>query len=92
MLTFHHLRDGKPAIVARMTNAGLGFQYGPDRGRALVVSLEAGDLIVFRPKGTRQRIVLSAFDAYGYAVRGRALAEARDKRAARKANRKGLFA
>ena len=88
MLTFHHLRAGKPAIVARVTNRTLGGSYGPDRERDLVVSLEAGDLIVFRPKGTRQRLALSAFDAYAYAVRCAALAVAREKRAARFSRRK----
>lgn len=89
MLTFHHLRGGRPAIVARVTNGALGFNHGPDRGRPLVVSLEAGDLIVFRPKGTRQRVLLSAFDAYNHAVRCAALAKVREKRAARAAKGKG---
>lgn len=89
MLTFHHLRDGRPAVVARVTNGALGFNHGPDRGRALVVTLEAGDLIVFRPKGTRQRLALNAFDAYGYAVRCAALAKARDKHAAKAAKNGG---
>lgn len=88
MLTFHHLRDGKPAIVARVTNRALGFNYGPDRDRQLVVSLESGDFIVFRPKGTRQRLELSAFDVYAYAVRRAALVDAREKRAAQFAKRK----
>ncbi len=88
MLTFYHLRDGKPSIVARVTNRTLVGNYGPDRDRELVVSLEAGDLIVFRPKGTRQRLVLSAFDAYAFALRRAALSDAREKRIARLRNRK----
>ncbi len=89
MLTFHHLRAGRPAVFARVTNGALGFNHGPDRGRPLVVSLEAGDLIVFRPKGTRQRMTLSAFDGYNYAVRCAAAARANEKRAARAAKLKG---
>jgi hypothetical protein len=88
MLTFHHLRDGKPSCVARVTNGALGVSHGLDRGRALVVTLEAGDLIVFRPKGTRQRLALNAFDAYSYAVRCAAMAKAREQCAA-KAGRNG---
>jgi hypothetical protein len=88
MLTFHHLRDGKPAIVARVTNRALGFNYGPDRDRQLVVSLESGDLIVFRPKGTRQRLALSVFDAYAFALRCAAMAASREKRTARAAKRR----
>ena len=89
MLTFHHLRDGKPSIIKRVTNGKLAANYGPDSGRALVVSLEAGDRIVFRPKGTRQRITLEAFDAYAFALRCHALALAREKQAAKAASRKG---
>lgn len=39
------------------------------RGRKLVVSLSLGDVIVFRPKGTRQTAILAIADAYRYALR-----------------------
>ena len=88
MNTFNHRVDGKDRPARRVTIARLGMNHGLDRGRALIVSLESGDLIGFRPKGTRQRLMLSAFDAYGYAVRCQAMAKAREKRQT-KAARKG---
>ena len=88
MLSFNHTRGGKPRPCVRVTAGGLGCNYGPDRGRGLVVSLEQGDLICFRPKGTRQRLALSAFDLYAYAVRCRASARARERRQGRDATGK----
>ena len=82
MNTFNHRVDGREQPARRVTMGGLGWNHGKDRGRNLVVALEQGDLITFRPKGTRQRVLLSAFDAYGYAVRCVALAKAREKRQA----------
>jgi hypothetical protein len=92
MLKFNHTLDGKPRPCVRVTAGGLGFNYGRDRGRALVVSLEAGDLVCFRPKGTRQRLAVSAFDLYSYAVRCQAQALAREKHQAKSANRKEIYA
>ena len=43
----------------------------------MIVSLEAGDLVCFRPKGTRQRHAASVFDLFAYVVRCQALALAR---------------
>jgi hypothetical protein len=82
MLRFNHTLDGKPRLCVRVTAGGLGWNYGVDRGRALVVSLEAGDLVYFRPKGTRHRLAVSAFDLYAWAVQCQARASARDKRQA----------
>lgn len=89
MNTFNHRVDGKDRPARRVTIGALGMNHGRDRRRALIVSLESGDLIVFRPKGTRQRLMLSAFDAYGYAVRCQALAKAREKRQAKAASKRG---
>jgi hypothetical protein len=74
MLTFANTRKGKPSPIARETERGLGPQFGPDAGRSLIVSLERGDLIVFRPKGSRNGVAsATAQDLYGYLVRRRAL-------------------
>jgi hypothetical protein len=55
--------------VFRTTRGGLDGSYGPDRGRLLVVGQEVGDLISFRPLGTRRKVNLSIFDAYRFAIR-----------------------
>jgi len=88
MNVFGHTVDGKERPARRVTRGALGFNHGPDKGRALIVSLEAGDLVCFRPKGTRQRYAASAFDLFAFIVRCRALVLAREKRAVRAAKRK----
>lgn len=88
MNSFGHTVNGKPRPCQRVTRGALGFHHGPDKGRQLIVSLEAGDLIQFRPKGTRQRHALSAFDLFNYVLRTEAHARAREKRE----RRKGVFA
>lgn len=88
MNSFGHTIDGKERPARRVTIGALGWSYGPDRGRKLVVELCAGDLLMFRPQGTRRRYALSAFDAFSHVVRSQALAAAREKRAVRTAKRK----
>lgn len=88
MNSFGHTIDGKERPARRVTRGALGMNHGPDRGRPLIVELRAGDLIVFRPKGTRQRHAASAFDLFAYVVRCRALTLAREKRETRAAKRK----
>ena len=87
MNPFGHTVDGKERPARRVTRGALGMNHGPDRGRPLIVELRAGDLICFRPKGTRQHYAASAFDLFAYIVRCRALALAREKREARAAKR-----
>jgi hypothetical protein len=88
MNPFGHTIDGKERPARRVTRGALGFNYGPDKGRQVIVSLEAGDLIVFRPKGTRQRHAASVFDLFAYVVRCHALTLAREKREALAAKHK----
>lgn len=88
MNPFGHTLDGKERPARRVTRGALGLNYGPDRGRPLIVELRAGDLILFRPKGTRQRHAASVFDLFAYVVRCQALALAREKREARAAKRR----
>jgi len=75
------LRD-KPA--RRVTRNTLGGNHGPDRGRKLAVSLVDGDLIEFRPTGTRRRHVVSAFDVFAFVLRTEAAVVRRAIEKARK--------
>ena len=86
MNLFGHRVNGRERPARRLTAGALGYSYGPDRGRRLVVTLAAGDLILFRPERTRQTVSLLAVDAYRYALRCLAnaghLAKARERKAA----------
>lgn len=80
--------------LARKTETRLGHQYGPDRGRSLVVSLVPnphGDLIEIRPHGTRRAEVLLVSDVYRLALNARVnrerLEHAREVKARRAAAR-----
>lgn len=64
MNRFDHALNGRFRPARRVTKGELPGYYGPDAGRELIVSLEAGDIICFRPKGTRQRYTASAFDLF----------------------------
>lgn len=76
--TFAHqrpVRDGsgeltgyRPGPVFRVTDSALGGCFCRDRARRLVVGLEAGDIISFRPEGTRQRITAPAAELYRAAL------------------------
>ena len=71
--------------VRRMTRGALSEAYGPDRGRKLVASLEAGDLLVMRPTGTRRPETISLFDVYHYALMSRVNCLRLEKARAKKA-------
>lgn len=55
--------------------------------RELVVGLEAGDIITFRMKGTRQSVSVPIHDVYWYAIKKQAAHNLREKAAARKVKR-----
>lgn len=82
----------KESPVRAVTVEELGGAFGADKRRRLIVSLEAGDVIAFRPEGTtsKRKITLRAADAYRFAIQCRAnlvnLEKARAKKA-RKAER-----
>lgn len=57
--------------------------------RPLIVTLEPGDVISFRPKGTRQAVTLGIGSLYHFARMTAARAVAAAKREARKARRAG---
>lgn len=91
MLKFNHKRLRRDAagevtgILAapaiRETVGVLGRNYGPDEGRSLVVGLEAGDVVTFRPKGTRQKVSMEAVALYHYILRTLAATARREKAA-----------
>lgn len=79
-----------PSPARAITRSTLPPYFGTDRGRRLIVSLEAGDLIVIRPAGTRRRYSATAESVLSWMLRTQAnaasLAKARDRKA-RKAQR-----
>jgi len=75
--------------VVRKTRDTLGWGYGSDTGRNLVVTLTPssdGDTISIRPIGTRRAETVLLQDVYHWAIRSRCqqahLAKARAKKAA----------
>lgn len=79
MKTFGHkrpVRDAAGLMVAEIeaparavTREELDGSFGSDRGRKLVVSLDAGDLVSIRPHGTRRTIQVRAVDLFRFALR-----------------------
>lgn len=61
--------DKASRSVARVTVEPLGYGHGADRNRKLVARLVYGDLLEFRPLGTRRTISLRLVDVYSYALR-----------------------
>ena len=74
----------QPSPVRARTQDGLPHNYGLDRDRRLIVSLEAGDLIRVKPERTSRALCITAVDLYAYLVRMQAncatLAKARAKK------------
>lgn len=61
--------------VSRKTTTELGGQFGPDRGRPMVVTLTpnpGGDLLGIRPLGTRREESVRLEDVYQWIIRFRA--------------------
>lgn len=79
MKTFAHrrpIRDANgskvgeyDAPVSRVTVAPLGGQFGSDKRKRLVVTLQAGDVIAMRPERTGRTLTITAVDAYRYLLR-----------------------
>jgi phage I-like protein len=75
--------------VVRKTRDTLGWGYGCDTGRNLVITItpsSEGDTITLRPHGTRRSETVRIEDVYHWAIRSRcqqaALVKARAKKAA----------
>lgn len=75
----------RPSEVSRLTKNALGGCYGSDKSRKLVVSLRDGDIVAFRPAGTRREVTATALDLYAAVVRWQAnrvnLEKARERKA-----------
>ncbi len=74
------------SVGRRVTRDVLDGAFGKDKYKPVVVSQEAGDLLVFWVRGTRRKERLSVLDAYKVALRSRIRLESLEK--ARK--KKGL--
>lgn len=57
--------------IQRLTRGGLPDNYGPDKGKRLVASLDLGDVLTLRPHRTRRPESVSLFDVYAWALRRR---------------------
>lgn len=102
MLKFNHKRKhetpagqvSRPAGAYRETADPLPGNFGKDKDRPLVVGLVNGDLISFRPKGTRQHTAVRAVDVYQFALMCKArnariekMNEAKERKARQRAAR-----
>jgi hypothetical protein len=56
-------------VVSRQTKEPLGGSFGSDKHRRLIVSFKAGDIIAFRPAGTRREITATAASLYATVIR-----------------------
>jgi hypothetical protein len=88
------VRDGDGTIISfkespsrAVTLGTLGGNHGPDRNRRLVVSLVDGDLIEFRPYGTKRTYQAPATAVYEWLLRSQAqskqMAKLRERKAAK---------
>lgn len=78
---------GLDRAVTRRTIDGLSGNFGPDRGKRLVVTLAyAGgrDTIRIRPERSRREEVIALEDVYHFAIRARANRESLEKARAKK--------
>lgn len=73
--------------VRRVTEAELGHSFGSDWKRRLVVTLAAGDIVSFRPHGTRREVSASAADLFRYVIRCEANKALLEKARAKKERR-----
>lgn len=76
----------------RVTADTLGYFFGADSDRKLVVSFERPDLLTLRPQGTRRTETILLRDVYRIAIQGRVtkqlMQELRDKKAKKAEQRK----
>jgi hypothetical protein len=83
MRTFGHqrpVRDGRgtivetiPSPVCAITRNELGGQFGRDRKRRVIFTLEAADVVAMRPAGTTRTLRVEARDMYRWALQAAAL-------------------
>lgn len=70
--------------VWRVTRSNLGYGYGPDSKRKLVVGLINGDVLVLKPLKTRQVVQVELKAIYGWLLRSKAIRLHLEKARARK--------
>jgi len=73
--------------VRRKTRITLGWGYGSDTGKPLIVTLESsseGDMLKVRPLGTRREEVVRIEDIYHWAIRSRCQRKVLEKARAKK--------
>jgi hypothetical protein len=61
-----------PSPVRAVTVGELGGAFGSDKHRKLILSCEAGDVVVIRPQGTQRPLSMTAVDIYRYMLRNEA--------------------
>jgi hypothetical protein len=77
--------------VVRKTRDTLGWGFGCDTGRCLVIKIESsreGDTLTIRPHGTRRAETVRIEDIYHWAIRSRVLAKRAEKAREAKAAKK----
>jgi hypothetical protein len=73
--------------VRRKTRITLGWGFGCDTGKPLIVTLESsseGDILKIRPLGTRREEVVAIEDIYHWAIRSRCQRKHLEKARAKK--------
>ena len=90
MRTFGHQRPVRdeqgtivetiPSPVCAITRDELGGQFGRDRKRRVIFTLEAADVVAMRPAGTTRTLRVQARDVYRWALQAAALNFARKVR------------
>jgi len=73
--------------VRRKTRITLGYGFGCDTGKPLIVTLESssdGDIVKIRPLGTRREEVVRIEDVYHWAIRSRCQRKVLEKARAKK--------
>jgi len=61
-----------PSPVCAITRAELGGQFGRDRKRRVIFTLEAADVVAMRPAGTTRTLRVQARDVYRWALQAAA--------------------
>ena len=64
--------ETKPSPARAVTRDSLDGSFGADRGRKLIVSLEAGDIIAIRPARTQRTFQAKAADVFRWLIQCRA--------------------
>lgn len=76
-----------PSPVRAVTVGELGGGFGSDKHRRLILSCEAGDVVVIRPQGTQRPLSMTAVDIYRSMLRNEANKVVLEKARLRKARK-----